>query len=69
MTMAIQKRYAVSQNITFKELGKLIRVDITGEIGFTRYLKAIYENGYLTYEYDLKKNNTKNHRKVLTNPE
>jgi len=46
----------------WKKCGKLIKVQTVSEIGFERFIKITYENGSLSYTYDLKKDRTKDHK-------
>jgi len=49
----------------WSKCGKLVEVKILDEIGLERYLKVLYENGYVKYTYDLKKDKTRNHKFFL----
>lgn len=44
------------------KLGQFVSLEVTGEYGQTRYLKAIYERGYITYEVDLVKDRCSNYK-------
>ena len=45
-----------------KRLGKFIKSEVLNEYGDWRTIRVDYENGYCTYDCDIRKSKTKNHK-------
>jgi hypothetical protein len=53
-------------NETKEQLGKFVKSEVVSQYGDWRTIRVDYENGYCTYDCDMRKSKTKNHEWVVT---